>query len=52
MAKKLKTADYLLIGTLAVGGVGYYLYTKGKLPFVDKLLTKYGYGKNHQWKVR
>ena len=35
MAKKLKTADYLLIGTLAVGGVGYYLYTKGKLPFVE-----------------
>jgi hypothetical protein len=42
MAKKLKTADYLLIGTLAVGGVGYYLYTKGKLPFIDKLMSKYG----------
>jgi len=42
MAKKLKTADYLLIGTLAVGGVGYYLYTKGKLPFIDKLISKYG----------
>lgn len=40
MAKKLKTADYLLIGTLAVGGVGYYLYTKGKLPFIDKLINK------------
>lgn len=41
MAKKLKTADYLLLGTLAVGGAGYYLYTKGKLPFVDKLIAKY-----------
>jgi hypothetical protein len=42
MAKKLNTADYLLLGTLAIGGAGYYLYTKGKLPFVDKLISKYG----------
>lgn len=41
MAKtKLKSVDYLLIGTVAVGGIGYYLYTKGKLPFVDKLIAK------------
>jgi hypothetical protein len=38
MAKKLNSADYLLFGTVAVGGIGYYLYSKGKLPFVDKLL--------------
>jgi hypothetical protein len=42
MAKKLNTADYLLLGTLAIGGAGYYLYTKGKLPFIDKLISKYG----------
>jgi hypothetical protein len=40
MAKKLNTADYLLLGTLAIGGAGYYLYTKGKLPFIDKLINK------------
>jgi hypothetical protein len=42
MAKKLKTADYLLLGTIAVGGAGYYLWKQGKLPFVDKLITQYG----------
>lgn len=42
MAKKLKTADYFLLGTLAVGGAGYYLYSKGKLPFIDKLMLRYG----------
>lgn len=41
MAKtKLKSVDYLLIGTVAVGGIGYYLYKQGKLPFVDKLIAK------------
>lgn len=41
MAKqKLKTVDYVLIGTVAVGGIGYYLYNKGKLPFIDKLIAK------------
>jgi len=40
MAKKLNSADYLLFGTIAVGGLGYYLYSKGKLPFVDKVISK------------
>lgn len=40
MAKKLNSADYLLLGGLVIGGAGYYLYTKGKLPFIDKLINK------------